>query len=378
MVSELSRFFKLRATEKNDTITSLNIALVLNPRNFRSDRQYDAIEAWDNIMEQLFQELILVQSEWARNMYVDLSKLLHMQTFREEKCLNEKPSDARCKKATSNCITGVSVALFLSTPSVDDADMKETTKAKKNVKQKYFLTKYISNYRHKLFQTNTCNYCNSQKESEFQITKKPVILKVNFERTNHLGGPLKTPVIFPMKLSLGGVDYDFIAMNHHVDGEYEEEEGHTGHNVATAIREGKLFHFDDDIVSERTIPKSGTFTRADIVSVIYQRVDWADYLQSDTISQIPEYPLMVHNIYKSLKNEISKCKKEKKVSHESMLSDTRVIDNGKHNKYLLFYICLHQHASHKKLHCHQKVAYMPFDETKYLSLINSKNLKKGM
>jgi hypothetical protein len=87
---------------------------------------------------------------------------------------------------------------------------------------------------------------------------------------------------------------------------------------------------------------------------------------------------MVHNIYKSLKNEISKCKKEEKVSHESLLLGTKVIENGKHKKYILFYVFLHQHASHNTLHFHQKVAYIPFDETKYSSLINSKNLKKGM
>jgi len=41
LVSELSQFFNLWATAKNETIIMANIAVVLNPYQFRPDRQID-------------------------------------------------------------------------------------------------------------------------------------------------------------------------------------------------------------------------------------------------------------------------------------------------------------------------------------------------
>jgi hypothetical protein len=77
-----------------------------------------------------------------------------------------------------------------------------------------------------------------------------------------------------MKLIMNKIEYEFIAMNHHTQGDYDQAKGFSGHVTATAIRKGKLFLFDDEKVTERNIPKTGTFKNESIISVIYHMVDW--------------------------------------------------------------------------------------------------------
>jgi hypothetical protein len=275
LISELSQFFVFRATAENTIFTPINILEALNPFEFPKDKQIDCVEAWNRMMEQLLQELVLVQSDWARNMYLDLSNVLHISTYIEETCTNKNSTDSRCKKGKHiDSIKNYSVPLLLSMPFIDDEDMKENIISKKKAKRKFVLSKYISNYRKKLILSNTCPYCDAQLESEFRITKLPVILKVNFERTNIDGTISQIPVIFPMKLFMSQIEYEFIAMNHHTQGDFDQEKGYSGHVTATAIRKGKLFLFDDEKVRECNIPKNGTFQNPSIISVIYHMVDW--------------------------------------------------------------------------------------------------------
>lgn len=324
LLRELSNFFHVRMLEKAEKILPTNVVEVLNTSTFPRDDQVDCNEAWGRMMLQLCEELILVQSPWAKMMLMELSALLHVSYIREQKCLDKSPSDVRCRKAIkTESINNFSVFVAMLEPFVDDSN------AKKNSKVTFFLPEYISTYDKELH-NNCCNFCGMQLLSHFEISNFPVMLKVDFSRCSSDGSLIKSPVRFPLKLSLNNIEYDFVAMQHRVDDQYSAEEGHLGHNFATTMRQEILLKFDDDVVTECRIPKNGFIQDASINSVIYQRADWRDISRDGFISQLnnPEYPLKFHKIYERLQEEIIKCKETYPITYNSLLTGTKLIDEG--------------------------------------------------
>jgi hypothetical protein len=297
---------------------------VLNPSNFSKTRQIDCAEGWTIFINQLFDELTILQSDWAREMFLDLSTLMHVSSVIERECRNKDSTDIRCKrKLTYSNPNEVTWGIMI------DKSFAENKQNKRKGKPVFVLQDYISTM-NQAFKGDTCSFCLSEMFTQFGITKYPIILKIVFEKTDFENGTISdTPVSFPIQLSMNNINYELIAMHHHVDSNLNHQEDIEGHNFATVLRQGLLFEVDDETVKKRKIPKTGLFKDNSIVSVVYQRADWQDVVRDPSVMlhESPRYPFLVHKIYESLAKEINDRKETIEV-RDSLLSGKMVIDKG--------------------------------------------------
>ena len=317
LLMQLTKFLTDRKTNKDPATTPWEIICILFPSNFPRNRENDSAEAWDLMMEQIFLELEQVQSDWAQRMHQDLSSLIHVSYKIGARCMNGNLGDDRCKE--ENCL-----------------EIKNSCSCERNLNQmfpeenrkgKYELLKYLS-FRDKLLDATTCNYCEGMKvSSQFKITHYPTILKIDLSRADKFGQVHEKVVSFPLEMTLDNINYNFIAMFEHVNRGYDQDIGYSGHIITIAMRQGKLFQFDDERVTECSIPRSGMKSSKRVSSIFYERVDWESCIVPRVVAY-PKYPKIAYNIYSPLSDYYSKRIEIKTVNDELWHSGMVVVDKG--------------------------------------------------
>lgn len=317
LLMQLTKFLSDRKTNRDPAITPPEILCTLVPKKFPRDRENDSAEAWDLMMEQLFLELEQVQSDWAQRMHRDLSELIHVSYKTGARCMKGDSGDDRCKDEECLEFTN-SLHCALNVNRIFPEEKK---------KGKYELLKYLS-FQDKLLEATSCSYCEGTKVSSlFKITHYPTILKIDLSRADKFGQVHEKVVSFPLEMTLENINYKFIAMFEHVDRDFDQEAGYSGHIIAVAMRQGKLFQFDDERVTECSIPRSGLKNSKKVSSIFYERVDWESCIVPRQVPY-PKYPKFAYNIYSPLLEYYSKRIEIKTVNDESLHSGMVIVDKG--------------------------------------------------
>jgi hypothetical protein len=337
---QLSKFLNGRCR------STIEIVHVLNKQLFPADDELDVNESWIRIINQIVQELTQVQSGWAQLMLQDVSTLLEVSTRDIQRCVNaEKSTSDGCTDSHSRTIFPENTNYCVWRNVAETFIEEEVQTVGKNVRKKankvYPLTKYLSKHDKPIandFSANDlCSYCKGQLSIFFEITKHPVILKVDILRSAYItdeggneGGKfVKTAVVIDLQMQLNDVTYKYVAMCHQSESRYNRETGFEGHNIATVMRDGKLYIIDDELVKERTIPKTQKLQNSQVICVFYQRADWQDLISGGAIGSYDvsrkcmKITPMFHNIYDSLINQYENRIKKKRGA--DMLSDPTVI-----------------------------------------------------
>jgi uncharacterized protein YdhG (YjbR/CyaY superfamily) len=327
-------------------ISPVEIVHVLNKKLFPTDDELDLNESWIRIINQIVQELTQVQSDWAQLMLQDVSTLLEVSTRDQQRCINadESTSDGYKDPHSRTIfpeITNYSVWRNVAETFIEEGVQTVGKSVRKKAYKVYPLTKYLSTYDKQItndyMANDLCSYCKGQLSHLFQITKHPVILKVDIIRSTYItdegdnkgGKILKTAVGIDLQMQLDDITYNYVAMCHQTESKYKKETGFEGHNFATVMRDGKLYIIDDELVKERTIPKTQKLQDSQVICVFYQRADWRDLISDSVIgshdvsSKCMKITPIIHNIYDYVINKYENRIEKKRGA--DMLSDPMVI-----------------------------------------------------
>lgn len=308
LLCKFSQFFKRRRSEPDAKIAPDEIVKALNSQLFSSDIQIDLNDSWTPIIEQLMNELGKINSNWSQSMLKDICALVEVMYLNHETCVNDQSTSDKCASLANSTHECKSYYLWRNPGLifVEDEAQCGGKKSKQKSNTTYNLTKYISTH-NKPIVNHTCVYCEGQTSTHYEITKYPVILKIDIWRSDseiyH-----KTRVSVDLELFLNDVKYNFVAACYQDHQEYTEEAGYLGHNTATVLRGEKMYEMDDENVKERNIPKSKMLQSSKLICVFYERDDWSEIISLD-----------ITNIYESaIINKYRKHSEEEKEEKEEV------------------------------------------------------------